>query len=73
MRAPDLLSQSFTGYKSGKRNLGLNLANYNKYQISANERVDIQLKAPQNIIAIANLKQGTQELTESAVLMISNR
>ncbi len=50
-------------------NLGLELVSHNNYKIEAQNRVDIKLKAPQNIVALANLKQGTQELSERVTLV----
>ena len=49
-------------------NLGLSLVTHRNYQISASGRIDIKLKAPSDVVAVANLKQGTQEL-ESASLV----
>ncbi len=50
-------------------NLGLSLVTHRNYQISASGRIDIKLKAPSDIVAVANLKQGTQELPETSVLV----
>ncbi|WP_319421406.1 transglutaminase domain-containing protein [Pleurocapsa sp. FMAR1] len=58
---PDIASRFYS--------LGLNLVTHRNYQISASGRIDINLKAPADIIAVANLKQGTQESPQSAVLV----
>lgn len=50
-------------------NLGLELGNHNNYQINTANRVDIKIKAPQDIVAFAVLKQNDQELTETTVLV----
>ncbi len=58
---PDIASRFYS--------LGLNLVTHRNYQISASGRIDINLKAPLDVVAVANLKQGTQESTDSAVLV----
>lgn len=49
-------------------NLGLELVNHHNYQISTQNRVDLKFKAPQDVVAIAKLKQGTEELPETVTL-----
>lgn len=49
-------------------NLGLELVSHSNYQIYTQNRAQIKLKAPENIVAVASLKQGDRELPESAVL-----
>ena len=49
-------------------NLGLELVSHHNYQITAQNRVDIQLQASQDIVAIAKLKQGTKEISETSTL-----
>lgn len=49
--------------------LGLDLVSHNNYQVSGSGRVDIKLKAPQNVVAVASLKQGTNELSDSTILV----
>jgi len=50
-------------------NLGLDLVNHHKYHINTSSRLDIKFKAPHDVIAIAELKQGAQELPASSVLV----
>lgn len=50
-------------------NLGIELVSYDNYQILAQNRVNIKLKAPQDIVAIASLKQGNQDVSETAILV----
>ena len=49
--------------------LGIELVSHKNYQVTAQNRVQIKLKAPQNIVAVASLKQGDRELAESTVLV----
>ena len=50
-------------------NLGLKLASHYQYIIDASNRIDIKLKAPENIVAIADLKQNNRDVTNSTVLV----
>lgn len=50
-------------------NLGLELASHANHHISTSSRVEIKLKAPKHIVALATLKQGEQELAEETVLV----
>ncbi|MEM9509284.1 MAG: transglutaminase domain-containing protein [Cyanobacteria bacterium P01_E01_bin.35] len=50
-------------------NLGLELASHANYHISAPGRVAIKLKAPQDVLAIASLRQGEQEFAEETLLV----
>ena len=50
-------------------NLGIELVNRQNYQIEALSTVKIKLKAPQDIVAVATLKQNNRELPESTVLV----
>jgi transglutaminase/protease-like cytokinesis protein 3 len=48
--------------------LGLATISHGNYQITAANRVDIKLKAPQDVVAIAELKQNNLELADNTVL-----
>jgi transglutaminase/protease-like cytokinesis protein 3 len=50
-------------------NLGLATISHPHYQITATNRLDIQLQAPQDVMAIAALKQNNQELANNSVLV----
>jgi transglutaminase/protease-like cytokinesis protein 3 len=50
-------------------NLGLATISHPNYQITTASRLDIQVKAPQDVIAIAELKQNNQELADNSVLV----
>ena len=50
-------------------NLGLDLVDRHNYKIATAERVEIKLKAPSDIIALAHLKQDEQELIDNIVLV----
>lgn len=50
-------------------NLGIELVSHHQKQINAAKRVDIKLKAPQNVVALASLSQNDQEITDSVVLV----
>ena len=52
-------------------NLGLKLVSHKNYQIFTSNRLDIELKIPRNVVAIAELKQNGQSLLNNPVL--SNR
>ena len=52
-------------------NLGLKLVSHKNYQISTSNRLDIELKIPRNVVAIAELKQDGQSLLNNSIL--SNR
>ena len=49
--------------------LGLETVTHHNYKINASDRIDLRLKAPDNIIAIANLTQNNQDLTSGTVLV----
>jgi transglutaminase/protease-like cytokinesis protein 3 len=49
--------------------LGLATISHPKYQITTANRLDIQLQAPQEVIAIAELKQNNQKLADNSVLV----
>ena len=75
-RGWQLLSQSYTRAKfdnlpnitSRFYGLGLKLTSHHNYQIATSDRVDLKLKAPQNVVAIAELKLAERD-TENAVLV----
>jgi len=50
-------------------NLGLELVDRQRYKIEALNGVKIQLKAPQDIVAVASLKQNNRELPENTILV----
>ena len=50
-------------------NLELELDSHSNYHISTPSRVEIKLKAPQDIVAIASLQQGERELSEETLLV----
>ncbi len=50
-------------------NLGIELVDRQKYRIEALNGVKIKLKAPQDVVAIASLKQNDRELPEHTVLV----
>lgn len=54
---------------SGFYNLGLQLVNHQISEIKATERIDIALKAPANIFAIADLYQGQNKLPRTSTLI----
>jgi hypothetical protein len=72
-----LLSQTYTrtefdnlpSIASRFYDLGLDLVSHNKHLISAQNRVDIVLKAPQKIVAIADLQDSNQTILENATLV----
>jgi transglutaminase/protease-like cytokinesis protein 3 len=49
--------------------LGLEIVSHNNYLISTQNRVDIVLKAPQNVVAIADLEDSNTILLENATLV----
>lgn len=48
--------------------LGLAINSHSNYQITTANRVDLQLKVPRNIVAIAELKQNDLELTDTILV-----
>lgn len=72
-----LLSQTFTrenfdnlpNIAARFYNLGLDLVNHQNYQVTTSNRLDIKLKAPKDVIAIAELNQGTKKIPASSVLV----
>lgn len=49
-------------------NLGLKLFSHNNYRISAANRIDLKLKIPQDVVALAALKQNNQEFENSVLV-----
>ena len=49
--------------------LGIQTVTHNRYRVIANNRLEIELIAPENVVAIAELKQGDRELPRSTVLV----
>ena len=49
--------------------LGLELVSHRNYQISTSDRLDIELKIPQNVVAIAELKHHEQTITDNSTLV----
>ncbi|MEM8718435.1 MAG: transglutaminase domain-containing protein [Cyanobacteria bacterium P01_G01_bin.39] len=49
--------------------LDLELVSHQKYQINTSNRVDIKLKAPKNIVALASLQENSQEIPQTTVLV----
>jgi transglutaminase/protease-like cytokinesis protein 3 len=49
-------------------NLGLATISHNNYQITTANRIDLQLKAPQDVVAIAELKQNDLEVTNTILV-----
>jgi transglutaminase/protease-like cytokinesis protein 3 len=72
-----LLSQTYTrtefdnlpNIASRFYDLGLELVSHDNYLISAQNRVDIVFKAPQDILAIADLQDSNQAILENATLV----
>ena len=50
-------------------NLGLKTVSHHNYYITATNRIDIQLKAPENVVAIAELQQNNLNLNDNTVLV----
>ena len=53
-------------------NLGLKLVSHKNYQISTSNQLNIELKIPQNVVAIAELKQDGQSLLNNSILTNRN-
>lgn len=76
-RGWQLLSQTYTraefdnlpNVSSRFYNLGLELISHKNDRIVGSNRIDIKLKAPQNVIAIANLELEPNEPEDNAVLV----
>ena len=49
--------------------LGLETVTHHNYKINAADQIEIELKAPDNVVAIANLTQNDRDLTSSTVLV----
>lgn len=49
--------------------LKLRLVSHKNYQIYASDRINIELKTPQDVVALASLTKDNQEFTENAVLV----
>jgi len=49
--------------------LGLQLDSHDNYKISTQDRIEIKLKAPKDIVALADLNQGTQKLPQTSTLV----
>jgi transglutaminase/protease-like cytokinesis protein 3 len=49
--------------------LGLQLDGYDNYKIQTQDRVDIKLKAPRDVVALADLNQGAQKLPQTSTLV----
>ena len=50
-------------------NLGFKTVSHDRYQIAASGLLDIKLSAPENVVAIAELKQGDRVLPNSSVIV----
>lgn len=50
-------------------NLGLDLVDHQNYRINTSSRLDLKFNAPKDIVAIAELNQGSQKLAASSVLV----
>ena len=53
-------------------NLGLKLVSHKNYQISTSNRLNIEVKIPRNVVAIAELKQDGQSLLNNSILTNRN-
>ena len=52
--------------------LGIKLVSHKNYQVSTSNRLDIELKIPQDVVAIAELKQDGQSFLDNSILVNRN-
>jgi transglutaminase/protease-like cytokinesis protein 3 len=50
-------------------NLGLETVSHHSYKIYTSNRLDLKLKAPKNVVAIAELTQNNQDLSSNTILV----